>query len=143
MTRTVHLLEYIWTTNMVTRLYDVFSGEQLKVAEKIQQRRLQMLVHSYIYYHLGSSIVSDEQWYEWAHELKQLQQDYPEVEKVVPYRDGFESWDASTGAFLPYHNAHIMSIAGRLLGKKDTQTDIKLPEKPKVSTKNVARKKLF
>ena len=32
------------------KLYDIFKGEDLAIAEKIQQRRLQMIIHSCIYY---------------------------------------------------------------------------------------------
>lgn len=125
-------------------LYDIFSGEELKIAEKIQQRRLQMLVHSYIYYDLDNNIVSDATWSRWAVELAQLQKDYPEIEKKVPYRDGFEEWDGSTGAFLPYKTPQIQRIAARLMGDVVTKgTQIKLPEKPKIVQKNTARKKLF
>lgn len=125
-------------------LYDIFSGEELKIAEKIQQRRLQMLVHSYIYYDLDNNLISDTVWSQWAVELAQLQKDYPEIEKQVPYRDGFEEWDGSTGAFLPYKTPQIQCIAARLMGDVVTKgTQIKLPEKPKIVQKNAARKKLF
>ena len=84
------------------RLYETYHGTELAIAEKILRRRLQMLVHSYIYYELDNNLISDSKWSEWAVELKELQEKYPYIEKQVPYRDGFEDWDGSTGAFLPY-----------------------------------------
>jgi len=125
-------------------LYDIFSGTDLQIAEKIQRRRLQMLVHSYIYYDLNNNLISDATWSSWAVELAQLQKDYPEIEKRVPYREGFEEWDGSTGAFLPYKMLQIQHIASLLMGDVTTKdTQIKLPEKPKIVQKNTARKKLF
>lgn len=127
-----------------TKLYDIYQGEDLRIAEKIQQRRLQMLVHSYIYYDLDDNIVSDATWSQWATELKDLQQKYPEIEKRVPYRDGFESWDASSGAFLPYRTDEIRNIVVRLLRGTTTKvSQISMPKKSKVVNKNPARKKLF
>lgn len=69
------------------------------ISEKIKQRRSQMLVHSYLYYHLDTSIVSDHKWQEWADELTYLQQKYPE--KVNWYDKAFKGWDGSTGMHLP------------------------------------------
>lgn len=116
------------------KLYEIYSGEELKIAEKMQQRRLQMLVHSYIYYALNDNLVSDSKWAEWANELKDLQEKYPKIAKIVPYRQGFENWDASTGAFLPYKNSKIITIANRLLHRTSQSA-----ETPKKSVK----RKLF
>lgn len=126
------------------KLYDIYQGEELKIAEKIQQRRLQMLVHSYIYYDLDDNLVSDDTWSRWANELKDLQRQYPEIEKRVPYREGFESWDGSSGAFLPYRTDAIRSIAMCLFRGTTTKiSPVVMPSKPKVINKNPARKKLF
>jgi hypothetical protein len=122
------------------KLYKIYSGEELKIAEKIQQRRLQMLVHSYIYYDLNDNIVSDEQWAEWAYELKDLQETYPEIAKTVPYGQGFENWDASTGAFLPYREPNIISVARRLLHKPCPVSHSKVTTK---STTKSPKRKLF
>lgn len=59
------------------RLYNKYSGEELKVAELIQRRRLQMLVHSYIYYELDTNIIDDSTWSKWAVELRDLQKKLP------------------------------------------------------------------
>lgn len=42
-----------------------------------------MLVHSYIYYELDTNIVSDHQWSEWATELANLQNKYPDISKKL------------------------------------------------------------
>ena len=74
------------------------------IEEKIKQRRLQMLVHSYIYYELDKNIVSDATWSKWAMELAKLQADNPIASKKVIYYEQFKDWDGSTGAFLKYDN---------------------------------------
>ena len=125
------------------KLYDIFSGEELKIAEKIQQRRLQMLVHSYIYYRIDDNIVTDHQWSAWATELADLQNKYPDIEKQVPFRKGFEDWDGSSGAFLPLNEPWIKTKARKLLGlPEEKKPEIKLPPKPKI-TKKTKAKKLF
>lgn len=70
------------------------------IAEKILQRRLQMIVHSYIYYELNNNIVSDATWSKWGKELQRLQEAHPEVAKEVRFSALFEGWDASTGFHL-------------------------------------------
>ncbi len=69
------------------------------VREKIKQRRAQMLVHSYIYYELDDSIVTDQQWQAWANELRDLQAVFGHT---IGWQDGaFKGWDGSTGFQLP------------------------------------------
>lgn len=105
------------------------------VKEKIKQRRLQMLVHSYIYYEKDENIISDAQWSKWAVELAQLQNDYPKESREVEYFNMFSAWDGSSGAFLRYDN-HIVQVAERLLKNKDKQyTKPKLAES--VKTQNI------
>ncbi len=70
------------------------------VAERILQRRLQMIIHSYIYYCLDNNIVSDRKWTEWAKELETLQREHPEEAKKVRFAELFSDWDGSTGFHL-------------------------------------------
>lgn len=98
------------------KTYAIFNGEDLKIAEKIQQRRLQMLVHSCIYYEMNQNIISDKQWDEWARELKKLQEDYPDISRQVMWYAAFSDWDASTGAFLPLKDEWVVKKAKWLLG---------------------------
>lgn len=85
------------------------------IAEKIRQRRLQLLVHSFIYYDLNENIVSDDKWSQWATELVYLQNEYTEISKNVIYYDTFKNFDGSTGFDLDYRNPDIMNKAYRLL----------------------------
>lgn len=74
------------------------------IEEKIQQRRLQMLIHSYIYYELDKNIIDDYTWDKWAMELVDLQTKYPKESKKVKYFEQFKDWDGSSGAFLKFDN---------------------------------------
>ena len=86
-----------------------------EVRSLILRRRLQVLVHSCIYYVFNENIVSDSTWSEWARELAQLQKEYPEIAKRVDYAKEFEGFDASTGYHLPTRNIEIMNKAQDLL----------------------------
>ena len=131
----------------MSRLYEIFSGEELKIAEKIQQRRYQMLVHSYIYYELNENIVSDSQWSKWAVELADLQKQYPEIASQVKYAEDFADWDGSSGAFLTYTNKpNIVMIANRLLQNNAPQKTVTVappPKKVPLIKTTTAKKKLF
>ncbi|PET71265.1 hypothetical protein CN514_07660 [Bacillus sp. AFS001701] len=71
------------------------------IAEKIQQRRYQMLVHSYIYYHLNDNIISDYDFDKWAKELVEMTEKYPKEASEVVFHKEFEGFDGSTGVNLP------------------------------------------
>ncbi len=91
--------------------------DEKQIAAKIKQRRLQLLVHSYIYYRLNDNIVSDYDWGRWAKELVELQNKYPEISKQVIHHDIFIDFDGSTG-FNLYCDSHIINKAHQLLERK-------------------------
>lgn len=82
-----------------------------KVQSKIRQRRSQMLVHSYIYYVLDDNIVSDDKWQQWANELRDLQNEYPEYCKINFFDREFSDWNGDTGAMLPLKNTYVINKA--------------------------------
>lgn len=86
-----------------------------EVRALILRRRLQILVHSCIYYHLSGSIVSDRQWQEWANELVTLQKQYPTIARRVDYHKAFEHFDGTTGFDLPLRKPEIMRKAKWLM----------------------------
>lgn len=83
-----------------------------EIKAKIKQRRLQMIVHSTIYYIYNDNIVSDAQWSKWAKELEDLQNRYPEISGGVEY---FKNWDGSTGFNLPVNEEWALRKAEQLL----------------------------
>ena len=67
----------------------------------INRRRRQILIHSYIYYKLGTSIIADHKWDKWARDLVDLQKTYPKIAKSLPYHDVLKDFDGSSGFYLP------------------------------------------
>lgn len=82
------------------------------VTERIKQRRSQMLVHSYIYYHMGDSIVSDDTWQRWANELRDLQAVHGWY--IGWYDNEFKDWNGNTGCHLPRDEWVINKARGLL-----------------------------
>lgn len=93
-----------------------FSENEYKIASTIQRLRLQMLVHSFLYYRLGTSIISDYEFTERAIKLAKIQNDFPNIcEKLNIYNNYFKNWDGSTGMHLPLNEPWIMQKAEYLL----------------------------
>lgn len=80
---------------------EVTTVDTEEIAELINRRRRQILVHSIIYYKMDDNIVSDSQWSMWAKELAELQAKYPEIAKNCWYADDFEGFEGSSGYDLP------------------------------------------
>lgn len=96
-----------------------FTTAELPIASLIQRRRLQMLVHSCIYYDLDGNLITDKQFDDWGRELVKLQEDYPDIAKRICYAEAFKDWDASTGAFLPLKDEWVVRKAKQLLKIKN------------------------
>lgn len=116
-----------------------------KIKDLILRRRLQLLVHSCIYYHLDQNVIADGQWDQWARELVDLQRDHPEESKQVDWYQAFKDWDASTGAFLPITDPWVVSKAHYILKICKIPKIVVEPEPVKKPVKKVTsvRKKLF
>ena len=127
----------------MSKTYEIFSGEELTIAEKIQRRRYQMLVHSYIYYELDNNIISDSQWSQWATELAELQSKYPDIANQVIYADDFEDWDGSTGAFLRYKDKPNIITTARNLLQKSNPVPVAVPKPAPLKKTKPAGRKLF
>jgi len=72
------------------------------IKEQVLRLRRNMLIHSYVYYKLDTSLVSDDIWQKWANELVDMQKVYGT--KFGHYDEEFEGWDATTGYHLPSDN---------------------------------------
>ena len=66
----------------------------------IRRRWLQIWVHSFIYYCMGTSIISDTMWDKWAKELVDLKAKYPNEAKAIKHYDIFADFDGSTGFII-------------------------------------------
>lgn len=93
-------------------------------AELINRRRRQILVHSCLYYRLGTQLIDDYTFDRWAQELVELQRKRPDIAANCVYADAFVEFDGSTGFDLPYHLPEIEAVALRLLRTKPIQNDI-------------------
>ena len=128
--------------------YDVFQGEELAVADLIKRRRLQMLVHSCLYYEFNSNIITDSQWDVCATELAKLQNDYPSISEKVEWYPAFRDWDGSTGAFLPLQDPWVRCKAEQLYdrfthpeGSRLSKPIVQAPKR--VKKENPSQFKLF
>ena len=83
--------------------------------ELIQRRRYQILVHSYLYYDLGETIISDYDFDIWSKELVDLQAQYPKESKDAKYYEEFIGFDGSSGFDLPYNYINIQKTGNKLL----------------------------
>lgn len=60
-----------------------------------------MVIHSYLYYRLDESIISDDTWQKWANELVDLQKNHPECCTIGCFDVEFKDWTGATGMHLP------------------------------------------
>lgn len=96
-------------------------AEEKKIAELINRRRRQILVHSVIYYKMNDNLISDSTWSKWAAELEELQAKYPDIAAKVPYAKEFKDFDHSTGMNLPLDAPWAVNKARQLLAMKDKE----------------------
>lgn len=124
--------------------WEIFTDPvELKIAERIQNLRYVMLIHSCIYYKLNDSIMDDYRWNELAHELADLQNKYQLISEKVTLYEYFEDWDGSTGAFLPLNLDWVVKKARNAIERKHHTSPIILPTNKKVAVKPVKKKRLF
>lgn len=90
-----------------------------KIAQKIRQRRRQIIVHSILYYRFDTPIISDFVFDKWCNELIQLQCKYPKISKRIELYDDFKNFSHASGFNLKsLNNPIFISIARRLLNGK-------------------------
>lgn len=120
--------------------YEIFTDpKELKIAERIQNLRYCMLVHSCVYYRLSDNIISDSKWNTLAHELADLQNQYPSISGKVTLAEYFKDWDGSSGAFLPLDLDWVMQKAKNAVEQKNRI--VTLVSKPKAAPKKPQKKK--
>lgn len=90
------------------------------ICELIKRRRRQIMVHSFIYYRIGTSLISDKTFDNWAYELKDLQLKYPNESKNTELYNEFKDWDGTTGYYLDtYIFEHIAQRLLRIGGNNE------------------------
>lgn len=100
-------------------LYE-FPNPETEIGELIKRRRLQMLVHSCLYYALDENIWTDHQYDAAAKELAVLLRENPDAYSDR-FDEYFEEWDGSTGFHLPNRDSWVLAAAQNLLKSKQYQ----------------------
>lgn len=93
---------------------DIDQTDSDDVADLIKRRRLQVIVHSCIYYRLNDNIVSDDQFDYWCRELVDLLEKHPGVYSDK-YDEYFRDWDGSSGYHFPHGAPEITNKALQLI----------------------------
>lgn len=83
--------------------------------EWFNRKQNQLLVHSFLYYQLDTSIISDHAFDLWSKQLATAIQDYPEVFAQSHHFRDFKDFDGSSGFDLPFANPDVQARALRLL----------------------------
>jgi hypothetical protein len=78
----------------------------------INQMREDFLVHSYIYYRLGLSVISDNLFDARCRHLDRLHKHYPEIAETCNYQDYFKDFNPATGMDIP-DIPHIIEKANK------------------------------
>jgi hypothetical protein len=99
---------------MVDRTRYVFPNPDTEVGALIKRRRLNVMIHSCIYYVLDQNIIDDNLWDDWAKELQELMKKHPNA-YLDRFDYAFENWDASSGFDLPIRDPWVLSKANYLL----------------------------
>lgn len=94
-----------------------------QIADLIKRRRLQVLVHSCIYYEFNESIVDDATWTRWTVELERLQAAYPDIAMQVEWAAEFNGFNHSTGYNLPLQNKWVVCKAIQLMRWHEERKD--------------------
>jgi len=102
---------------MTKRKYYEFPNPTSKVGELIKRRRLQMLIHSCAYYQFDTQFISDDQWQEWANELRDLIKKYPN-EYSDRFDQFFDDWTGDTGMHLCLRDPWVYSTTKHFIDHK-------------------------
>ena len=89
--------------------------DDLKILQRIKQLRLQILIHSCIYYKFNCNIWTDDMFDKQANELIKLQSKYPNHSEKVKWHQDFKDYDFPSGFNLPYSHPWVVNKASYIL----------------------------
>lgn len=81
----------------------------------MNRRQNQLLVHSFLYYQLDTSVISDHTFDLWSKELAEAMREYPEIAKKSYHYKAFKDFDGSSGFDLPFHHPEVQNRGYHLL----------------------------
>lgn len=87
-----------------------------QMAELIQRRMRQFLIHSFAYYKLDQTMITDHTYDRLCHHLSELMKQYPDVAKLNPYYglcQGIEN--NGSGFYIDIYPDSIVTTTFRLL----------------------------
>ena len=89
-----------------------------EIKKIIESKRIEILVHSYIYYYLGDNVIEDYQYDNLGRELAKLQKQHPDIADQCSYAERFKEYgidNCFSGFDLPYMQSEIIEKAKKLL----------------------------
>ena len=69
----------------------------MNIIDKISFRERQILIHSYLYYHLNQNVISDAKYDKLSYGLVDMMKQHPKEFKQSEYADYFRDFDGTTG----------------------------------------------
>lgn len=92
----------------------------MTITDKISYRERQILIHSYIYYHLDKNVISDKLYDKLSYGLVDMIKQYPSEFAESEYYNLFKDFDGSTGFDLhdkltPSQKEMVEQISNMLL----------------------------
>lgn len=92
--------------------------DEINIHSLINQRRRQLLVHSFIYYRLNTNVIDDHKYDRFAMELIDLQEKYPSIAKKCIYHEAFNGFTMGDSFALPCGDPDVQNWAYRFLASK-------------------------
>jgi hypothetical protein len=90
--------------------------EEFVIFELIHRRTKQLIVHSYLYYHLNESVILDSTFDLWCKELCELKEKYSDIAAQTPYWKIGQKFDATgSGFFITQYPNELMLQANILV----------------------------
>jgi hypothetical protein len=88
------------------------------LVQRVERLRRQVHVHSMLYYHLHTSVISDAEFDRMSNDLVVLQKAHPELQDIGHLAEEFSDWTGETGMHLPVTD-RAMAVAHQLLAANE------------------------
>lgn len=82
-----------------------------EIFELVNQRRRQLLVHSFLYYRMNMNTIEDTRYDEFTVNLIELQDKFPEIAERCIFPDDFRGFQTGWSYQLPYEHPDVQRWA--------------------------------